>query len=233
MIILTRAELGKIKKLERIINAKITAQEVPDVNAILTRQLQHFAEKIKDTDVNDEIDGYLAEVNTILGDFSKEDLIKKLMSVEFNRLHSYYQKQSNALSKTAPEGQGRSKKTADARYDINIGSRDDYDWKALKAFLVDFLSLGKDDIYHVDVMDNNAYFNTSMDKKDHVLAAFEGFKLDGRVIQIRTTAKRGQHLQGGGGFSKKRNNKGDRFSKHKKGGRPFGDFKKGKKKNRR
>ena len=233
MIILTRGELGKIKKLERIINAKITAQEVPDVNAILTRQLQHFAEKIKATDVNDEIDGYLAEVNTILGDFSKEDLIKKLMSVEFNRLHSYYQKQSNALSKAAPEGQGRSKKAADARYDINIGSRDDYDWKALKAFLVDFLSLGKDDIYHVDVMDNNAYFNTSMDKKDHVLAAFEGFKLDGRVIQIRTTAKRGQHLQGGGGFSKKRNNKGDRFSNRKKGGRSFGDFKKGKKKNRR
>src|SRR6056300_935080 len=84
MIILTRGELGKIKKLERIINAKIIAQEVPDVNAILTRQLQYFAEKIKATDVNDEIDGYLEEVNTILGDFSKEDLIKKLMSVEFN-----------------------------------------------------------------------------------------------------------------------------------------------------
>jgi ATP-dependent RNA helicase DeaD len=190
-------------------------------------------EKIKATDVNDEIDKYLAEVNSILGDFSKEDLIKKLMSVEFNRLHSYYQKQSNALSKTAPEGQQRSKKAADARYNINIGSRDDYDWKALKTFLVDFLSLEKDDIYHVDVMDNNAYFNTSMDKKDHVLAAFEGFKLDGRVIQIRTTEKRGQHLQGGGGFSKKRNTKGDRFSKRKKEGRSFGDFKKGKKKKRR
>ena len=233
MIILTRGELDKIKKLERIINAKITAQEVPDVNAILTRQLQYFAKKIKTTDVSDEIDGYLAEVNTILGDFSKEDLIKKLMSVEFNRLHSYYQKQSNALSKATPEGQGRSKKAADARYNINIGSRDDYDWKALKSFLVDFLSFQKDDIYHVDVMDNNAYFNTSMDKKDHVLAAFEGFKLDGRVIQIRTTEKRGQHLQGGGGYAKKRNKKGNRFSNRKKGGRSFGDFKKGKRKNRR
>ena len=155
------------------------------------------------------------------------------MSVEFNRLHSYYQKQSNALSKATPEGQGRSKKAADARYNINIGSRDDYDWKALKSFLVDFLSFQKDDIYHVDVMDNNAYFNTSMDKKDHVLAAFEGFKLDGRVIQIRTTEKRGQHLQGGGGYAKKRNKKGNRFSNRKKGSRSFGDFKKGKRKNRR
>ena len=232
MIILTKVELGKIKKLERIINAKITAQEVPDVNAILTRQLQHFAEKIKATVVSDEIDSYLAEVNATLSDFSKVDLIKKLMSIEFNRLHSYYQNQSNALSSAAPDAKP-SKKGTDVRYNINIGSRDDYNWKVLKSFLVDFLSLEKDDIYHVDVMDNNAYFNTSIDKKDHVLAAFEGFKLDGRVIQIRTTEKRGQHLQSGKGFSKKRKQKGDRFSKRKKGSRPFGDFKKGKKKNRR
>lgn len=232
IIILTKGELGKIKKLERIINAKITAREAPDVNAILTRQLQHFAEKIKATVVSDEIDGYLAEVNAILSDFTKEDLIKKLMSVEFNRLHSYYQKQSNSLSKAAPDGKP-TKKGTDVRYNINIGSRDDYNWKVLKSFLVDFLSFEKEDIYHVDVMDNNAYFNTSIDKKDHVLAAFEGFKLDGRVIQVQTTEERGQHLQSRKGFSKKRNQKGDRFSKRKKGGRPFGDFKKGKKKNRR
>lgn len=232
MIILTKGELGKIKKLERIINAKITAQEVPDVNAILTRQLQHFAEKLKATVVSDEIDGYLAEVNATLSDFSKVDLIKKLMSIEFNRLHSYYQKQSNALSKAAPNVKP-SKKGTDVRYNINIGSRDDYNWKVLKSFLIDFLSLEKEDIYHVDVMDNNAYFNTSIDKKDHVLAAFEGFKLDGRFIQIRTTEKRGQHLQSGKGFSKKRKQKGDRFSKRKKASRPFGDFKKGKKKTRR
>ena len=81
MIILTKGELGKIKKLERIINAKITAQEVPDVNAILTRQLQHFAEKIKATVVSDEIDSYLAEVNATLSDFSKVDLILSLIHI--------------------------------------------------------------------------------------------------------------------------------------------------------
>ena len=88
------------------------------------------------------------------------------MSVEFNRLHSYYQKQSNALSKTASEKKQGSMNVADVRYNINIGIRDNYDWKVLKMFLVDFLSLEKEDIYHVDVMNNNAYFNTSVDKKN-------------------------------------------------------------------
>ena len=73
-------------------------------------------------------------------DFSKEELVTKLMSLEFNRLHAYYQKQSSNISKVESDKKP-SKKSVDARYTINIGSRDDYDWKHLKSFLVDFLSL--------------------------------------------------------------------------------------------
>ena len=65
MIILTKSELGKIRSLERIINAKISAQEIPDVSAILSKQLHHFAEKIKATKVGSDIDPYLEEANEI------------------------------------------------------------------------------------------------------------------------------------------------------------------------
>ncbi|MGB0358018.1 MAG: DEAD/DEAH box helicase, partial [Flavobacteriaceae bacterium] len=167
MIILTKGELGKIRTLERIINAKISAQEIPDVNAILSKQLYHFAEKIKSTKVDPDINAYLTDATNIFDAFSKAELIQKLMSVEFNRLNSYYQKQSNTISKVASD-KNLSKKDADARYTINIGSRDDYNWKHLKSFLVDFLSLQADDIYHVDVMENHAYFNTAIDKKEYV-----------------------------------------------------------------
>lgn len=206
MIILTKGELKKINTLERIINAKIAVKEIPEANEILSRQLRYFAEKIKDTKVNAEMDAYLTEANSVLQAFSKDELIKKLMSVEFNRLNTYYQKQTTKISKIAVDDMS-SQKSKDARYVINIGSRDDYNWKYLKAFLVDFLGLESDDVYHVDVMENNAYFNTSMDKKEQVLAAFDNFKLDGRLIQVRLTEKRGQHLQNGDDFTKKRNKK--------------------------
>jgi len=206
MIILTKGELKKIKTLERIINAEIAVKEIPEANEILSKQLGYFAEKIKDTKVNTEMDAYLEEANSMLQPFSKDELIKKLMSVEFNRLNTYYQKQSSKISKIAVDDKP-SQKSKDARYNLNIGSRDNYDWKNLKAFLVDFLGLESDDVYHVDVMENNAYFNTSMDKKEQVLAAFDNFKLDGRLIQLRLTEKRGQHLQNGDDFTKKRNKK--------------------------
>ena len=212
MIILTKGELGKIRTLERIINAKISAQEIPDVNAILSKQLYHFAEKIKSTKVDPDINAYLTDATNIFDAFSKAELIQKLMSVEFNRLNSYYQKQSNTISKIASD-KNLSKKDADARYTINIGSRDDYNWKHLKSFLVDFLSLQADDIYHVDVMENHAYFNTAIDKKEYVLAAFDDLSLDGRSIDVRLSDKRGQHLQKGDGFSKRRNNTPKSYSK--------------------
>lgn len=212
MIILTKGELGKIRTLERIINAKISAQEIPDVNAILSKQLYHFAEKIKSTKVDPDINAYLTDATNIFDTFSKAELIQKLMSVEFNRLNSYYQKQSNSISKIASD-KNHSKKDADARYTINIGSRDDYNWKHLKSFLVDFLSLQADDVYHVDVMENHAYFNTAIDKKEYVLAAFDDLSLEGRSIHVRLSDKRGQHLQKGDGFSKRRNNNPKSYSK--------------------
>ena len=212
MIILTKGELGKIRTLERIINAKISAQEIPDVNAILSKQLYHFAEKIKSTKVDPDINAYLTDATNIFDAFSKAELIQKLMSVEFNRLNSYYQKQSNSISKIASD-KNHSKKDADARYTINIGSRDDYNWKHLKSFLVDFLSLQADDVYHVDVMENHAYFNTAIDKKEYVLAAFDDLSLEGRSIHVRLSDKRGQHLQKGDGFSKRRNNSPKSYSK--------------------
>ena len=213
MIILTKGELGKIRKLERIINANIAAEEIPDVNAILSKQLLHFAQKIESTTVDPDIESYLAEANSIFDTFSKQELIKKLMSVEFNRLNTYYQKQSSSISKVESEGKS-SKKKSDARYTINIGNRDDYTWKALKLFLVDFLALNEDDVYHVDVMENHAYFNTALDKKDLVLSAFDDLKLDGRSIHVRLTEKRGQHLQHGEGFSKRRNKKSKGAARH-------------------
>jgi ATP-dependent RNA helicase DeaD len=47
----------------------------------------HLA-KIKDTEVDHEIDNYLPAINNVLEDLSKEELIKKY-SVEFNQFYQY------------------------------------------------------------------------------------------------------------------------------------------------
>ena len=48
---------------------------------MLFRSLFHLANKIKETEINHEIDTYLPNINEVLADFSKEELIKKVFSV--------------------------------------------------------------------------------------------------------------------------------------------------------
>jgi ATP-dependent RNA helicase DeaD len=65
-----------------------------------------FSYKIKDTEVDHEIDNYLPAINNVLEDLSKEELIKKMVSVEFNRFINYYKK--NRRSSQSGERRERS-----------------------------------------------------------------------------------------------------------------------------
>src|SRR5699024_2377545 len=113
----------------------------------------------KQSEVNDEIDEYLPSINEVLKDFSKEDLIKKVFSVEFSRLLDYYK---NSQNLNVSEKGGASSEASDdsIRYFINIGAKDDFDWMSLKDFLRDLLELGRDDVYKVDVKGSFSFFNT-------------------------------------------------------------------------
>jgi ATP-dependent RNA helicase DeaD len=59
-------------------------------NRNLQNTLLHLANKIKTVEVDHETDSYLPAINSVLEDLSKEELIKKMVSVEFNRFINYY-----------------------------------------------------------------------------------------------------------------------------------------------
>jgi hypothetical protein len=71
-------------------SSKNSKKTVPSGIEIET-QLLHLANKIKDVEV-DQIDNYLPAINNVLENLSKEELIKKMVSVEFNRFINYYKK---------------------------------------------------------------------------------------------------------------------------------------------
>jgi ATP-dependent RNA helicase DeaD len=70
---------------------KIRRKTIPSGIEICEIQLLHLATKIK-TEVDHEIDNYLPAINSVLEDLSKKELIKEMVSVEFNRFINYYKK---------------------------------------------------------------------------------------------------------------------------------------------
>jgi ATP-dependent RNA helicase DeaD len=229
MVIVSKSEHRKIKAIEKIIQKQFEQKEIPSGMEICEKQLFHLASSIKNTKVNHDIDPYLDGINEVLTEFSKEELIKKVFSVEFTRFYNYY-KNSKDLSVAAGDSDRGGSDTASIRFFINVGSKDDFDWMSLKDFLRDLLQVGKDDLFKVDVMDSFSFFNVDEKHKDLVLHAFESFKLNGRQISVEIS--KDDRRKGGGKPYKKGNR--DFKKKGKSFGSEGGKFKgKSRRKNQR
>jgi ATP-dependent RNA helicase DeaD len=229
MIIVTQSESRKIRTIEKIIQAKIELKKIPTGIEICETQLYSLAQKIKNTEVNEEIFNYLPKVESELNELTKEELIQRLVSVEFARFHNYYKKAKDLNSKfedNPSEGVKHNKKDT-TRYFINVGERDDYNWTKLKDFLKETLEIGKDDVFHVDVMESFSFFNTHNSFREKVLEKFTDFQLNGRFINVEVSEKgpRGRGGRGNGGSKRRSYNKdeGSRGNKKKyKGSRDSG-----------
>jgi ATP-dependent RNA helicase DeaD len=188
MTIVSKSEVRKIRTIEKIIQQKFVAKEIPNGMEICEVQLFHLVNKIKNTEINHDIDAYLPSIEDVLKDLSKGDLIKKVFSVEFSR---FYDRYKNAKDLNASEGRTKEDHVTEdtTRYFLNIGSKDGFDWMSLKDFLRDLLNLGKDDVYRVDVKDSFSFFNTDAVHQDLVLGIFENFKLEGRNVNVEVSSE--------------------------------------------
>lgn len=191
MVIVTKSELRKIKQIERIIKNDFEEKPVPSGIEICEIQLFHLANKIKDVAIDHEIDKYLPAIEEVLKDIPKEELIKKMVSVEFNRFLAYYKNSRDISADTARNGRNADFSGGAVRYFINIGARDNFDWMSLKDFLRDTLELGRDDLFKVDVKEGFSFFNTDADKKDMVMDVLNSINLEGRKINVEISKNDG------------------------------------------
>src|SRR5690554_3289124 len=234
IVIITKSELRKISSIERIIQQKFEEKTIPSGTEICAIQLFHLANKIKNVAVSDEINAYLPSINEVLEDLTKEELVKRMVSVEFNRFINYYKKRKDISPEKSNKGYENYAQDGSAvRYFINIGARDNFDWMNLKDFLKETLNLGKDDLFKVDVKEGFSFFNTEPEHQELVMETLNGFSLNGRKINVEISQNdrssgrsgnrrdhngRGRKESSGGGFGR-RDDKGgsgrSRFSSEK------------------
>lgn len=224
IVIITKSELRKISAIERIIKQKFEEKTIPSGIEICEIQLFHLANKIKDVEVDHEIDSYLPAIYEVMKDLTKEELIKKMVSVEFNRFINYYKKNRDLSTQSAGSDRRESSSREGGnggavRYFVNIGSRDNFDWMSLKDFLRDTLSLGRDEVYKVDVKEGFSFFNTDAEHSERVLDILNSFQLEGRRINVeiskndggdRNSGRRDHNGRNSGGGSFGRSGGGDR-----------------------
>ncbi|PID69357.1 MAG: DEAD/DEAH box helicase [Flavobacteriales bacterium] len=187
VVLINQKEKRKIKEIEKIIAKKFTQREVPKGREICEKQLFSLIDKVKNVTVkDDEIDSFLNAIYSRLSSLDREELIKRFVSVEFNRFLAYYQDADdiNAIDNFIP-------KTAEnfTRFYINLGKMDKINPAKLMGIINENLSKNNVEIGQIEIFKSFSFFEIDKAFTDEVLEAFRNVRYQGRAIVVEVTTK--------------------------------------------
>lgn len=189
-------ETNKIAQLEKKVGKQFEHKKVPNGEEVCEKQLFHLIDKVEWVEIDEStIETYLDIINKKLAWLSREELIKRFVSVEFNRFLSYYKNAPdlNVSASKPREKQERNKRRSDVnftRFHINLGSRD-------RLSVVDLISLiNKNtgdqsiEIGKIEILKKFSFFELD---KSHEMSIIEGFKnvtRDGVEVKIEVSREK-------------------------------------------
>jgi ATP-dependent RNA helicase DeaD len=230
IVLVSNKDKNKLRPIERIIKKKFVETAIPSGKEICENQLMHLIDKVQNTEVNDsQIEEFLPSVYEKLSELSREELIQKFVSLEFNTFLSYYENAEdlNDLSKRESNTRGRSANENMTRFFINLGRKDKLNPAKLIGLINEQRITDNIEIGAIDILDTFSFFEVNKNFETATLAAFEANEPDfnGRNVNIEITKKdrsssgggrrRGRRSSGGsgssGGFGRKRNDSNKKF----------------------
>ena len=182
-------EKFKIKDIERMLKRKFEQRQIPNGLEVCKKQLFYQIDKMQNVDVNEEqIDPYMAQIMNQLEYLTKEELLKRFVSLEFNRFLDYYK---NAPDLNIPEhaprerdgkteqnngkenGNRRNKSGNRVRLKINLGTKEGMNPRRILGIINDITDDKSINIGGIEITNKFTFFDVFEDQKDRVLSAFE------------------------------------------------------------
>lgn len=192
--IINLREKGRMKEIEHIIKKKFEVSVLPSGQEICQQQLIKVIDDIEKVKVNEEeIETFLPGIYRKLDWLDKEDLIKRVVSLEFNRFLDYYR---NAPEIEQPKANEKKSEAKESRK----GDKEKVGRKAEKGYTRLFLNLGKTDGFYtnqiidlinrnlrkeriqigrIDLMQNFSFFEVIQEQAPQVLKALNKVVLSG------------------------------------------------------
>ena len=208
--IVNMREMGKIKQIERHLNKKFNQEKVPDGFQVCEKQLLNLIKKVHDVEVNEAaISSYLPGIYEALADLTKEEVIKRFTSLEFNRFLDYYRNAPDInveQGRSAPSERGRMRQgNADTMF-INLGSADGFDTSKMLRYICDTSGIKGEVIGRIDIKGVYSFIDIEREVLPSVLTAFDGEAYKGRKVRV--------DISQGGGSGGGRSSGGSRPSRN-------------------
>ena len=235
-------DLGKIRRIEKIIGKPFEKKQIPSGAEVCEKQLVKVIDKIRNVEVNEEqITPFLPNILEGLQDLSKEEIVKRVASLEFNRFLAYYE--------TAPdlnvdarerdggergERRGRAVSNGYTRLFINLGSVDEFTRGDMLGLICDASGISGKSIGKIDMKGVFTFFEVQDADAKKVFDGFQGTEYNGRAVRVEVSGEEGRSGGGRRGGDRRRDRGGDRKGSFRGGDRrDSGNFRGGERSGRR
>jgi len=214
-------ETRKIKALEKMVKKTFKHAQVPSGEEIVEKRLYNLIDNIKNTDVDEsQIEPFLANIFEKFEDLSREELIKKFVSVEFSRFLKYYKGardiniRADERARDDRDGRGgkdgrsnknpRNPNTKFSRFYINLGTRQDINAAVLMGVINDFTGNKNIEIGKIDIMKGFSFFEVDKKYENNIEKSFADAKYkDQKIVVELSNAK--PSVSNDDGYGKRRN----------------------------
>ncbi|HEY8512874.1 MAG TPA: DEAD/DEAH box helicase [Cyclobacteriaceae bacterium] len=186
----TKNELGKIRQIEKMIRTTIARIPIPSGADICRKRLVAMMRRVHDVKVQESAIGeFLPEVYEELKDLSREEIIKRFASIEFNRFLDYYGSIEDPDAGIEAEGHSERYATG-TRIFINLGKMDGLDKAGLIEVIDECCGLGKKDIGKIELKGAYSFFEVNPSKVNIVKEGFSDVSFRGRDVRVEVTGKK-------------------------------------------
>ena len=185
-------EKFKIRNIEKEIGKAFVQAEIPSAEEICKKQLYKVMDQIVKTDVDDEeIAPFMQDISRYFEYIDKEEIIKKIVSLEFGKFLAYYaeapeiEKVDMAKEKKPQTDKQKLQNKAQKGYKrlfINLGKRDGFYPGELMQTLNRFVG-GRQEVGHIDLLDTISYFEVPEKDAKKVMIQLTGIRYKGHTVR--------------------------------------------------
>jgi ATP-dependent RNA helicase DeaD len=191
---------------------------VPTGKEICEKQLFHLIDRMEKVEVdNTQINEYLPSIYKKLEWLDREELIKKFVSMEFNRFLGYY-KNSRDL-RAEKEGKKEKNKNGSVqftRFFINLGQTDGLKPTSVIGMINDFTGIRDIEIGDIEILKNFSFFEADTNYAEKIIQSITGEKFKNREIAVEPASKKRNENKPRERNDNKQNKSSERHRKSKK-----------------
>jgi ATP-dependent RNA helicase DeaD len=209
IVLLNMKETGKLRQLERLMGKPIPHLPVPTAADVAAAQLKAFAAKLRDAEVDESLIGeHLPVVLEELEGLSREELVSRIVGMQFSRLLNDYAKapdlnapvrgQKGERGERMEREPRREMDGARHTFFFSLGRMDGIDPGEFLRILCDQLNVGRDHIGRIELKHNFSFVQTIALDPDSVVKAFDRYAYRGRKVRVNVAENKEDRSFDGG-----------------------------------